>query len=123
MTRNQLMNPKFSEMITSLAEKEFSPEVALKLADIIEKVVEEQAIFQEKHEAALNEFSEKDESGNRKLTEDGSKVILTDELAFGKRMKVIREEEVDLPTIDLQDLGNAPVKPQEMVLLKHIIKR
>lgn len=103
----RLVDPKFHAALDKLAAESLPLKVAFRLKGIAKTVREEFAKYEELRQEALNKFGKKDE--NDKLVLDASGNVQFDSSnmqEFAKEIGALANEEVDLPTIKLSELGD-----------------
>jgi len=103
----RLVDPKFHAALDKLATKSLPLKVAFRLKGIAKIVREEFTKYEELRQEALNKFGKKDE--NSKLILDAAGNVQfegTNLQEFAKEIGALANEEIELPTIKLSELGD-----------------
>lgn len=97
-----------------------------RLAMFMQEVQKHIDFYQENFRNLLIEYSQKDENGNPKPTEDGQGVLLVEETmneAYAK-LAELRELDVELPDtkFSVDDFGDIELSPEEMFVIMPFIE-
>ena len=115
--------PPFLEKVKS---QKLPFKTSYRLAMFIQEVQKHIDFYQENFRNLLIEYSQKDEQGNPKPTEDGQGVLLVEETmneAYAK-LAELRELDVELPDtkFSVDDFGDIELSPEEMFVIMPFIE-
>lgn len=110
--------PSFFEKVKS---QKLPFKTSYRLAMFIQEVQKHIDFYQENFRNLLIEYSQKDEQGNPKPTEDGQGILLVEETineAYAK-LAELRDLDVELPDtkFSVDDFGNIELSPEEMMVI------
>ena len=115
--------PSFFEKVKS---QKLPFKTSYRLAMFIQEVQKHIDFYQESFRNLLIEYSQKDENGNPKPTEDGQGVLLVEDTideAYAK-LAELRELDVELPDtkFSVDDFGDIELSPEEMFVIMPFIE-
>lgn len=103
----RLVDPKFHSALEKLTTESLPLKVAFRLKGIAKTVREEFAKYEELRQEALSKFGKKDENNKLVLDDAGNVQFEGASLQeFAKEIGALANEEIDLPTIKLSELGD-----------------
>lgn len=110
--------PLFFEKVKS---QKLPFKTSYRLAMFIQEVQKHIDFYQENFRNLLIEYSQKDEQGNPKPTEDGQGVLLVEETMNEAYTKLaeLRDLDVELPDtkFSVDDFGSIELSPEEMMVI------
>jgi hypothetical protein len=114
--------PAFFEKVKN---QKMSFKTSYRLALLAQEIQRHTDYYQEQFRNLLIEYSQKDENGNPKQTEDGQGIILVEETTNEAYQKLaeLRELEVKLPDTKFSpdDFGDVELSPVEMTIVMPFI--
>jgi hypothetical protein len=114
--------PIFFEKVKT---QKMSFKVSYKLTLLAQEIQKHIDYYQEQFRNLLIEYSQKDENGNPKQTEDGQGIILVEETTNEAYQKLteLRELDVELPDTKFSpdDFGEVELSPVEMTIVMPFI--
>jgi hypothetical protein len=114
--------PAFFEKVKN---QKMSFKTSYRLALLAQEIQRHTDYYQEQFRNLLIEYSQKDENGNPKQTEDGQGIILVEETTNEAYQKLaeLRELEVKLPDTKFSpdDFGDVELSPTEMMIVMPFI--
>ena len=114
--------PAFFEKVKN---QKMSFKTSYRLALLAQEVQRHTDYYQEQFRNLLIEYSQKDENGNPKQTEDGQGIILMEETTNEAYQKLaeLRELDVKLPDTKFSpdDFGDVELTPTEMIIVMPFI--
>lgn len=115
--------PPFLEKVKS---QKLPFKTSYRLAMFMQEVQKHIDFYQENFRNLLIEYSQKDENGNPKPTEDGQGVLLVEETMNEAYTKLaeLRELDVELPDtkFSVDDFGDIELSPEEMFVIMPFIE-
>lgn len=105
-----------------IVDKEIDINTSIKLTKIVKSVETEVDLFQKEKDKILKKYGELDESGELVVKDDQLKIL--DIPAFEKEYQKLlnTEVELDVPKVDVKDLGDIKVSPSTLMKLEPILK-
>lgn len=103
----RLVDPRFHSALDKLAAEQLPLKLAFRLKGIVKTVREEYQKYEEVRQAALTKYGKKDENGEFVMDEfknvqfDGENIK-----EFAKELSQLANEDIELPTIKLSELGD-----------------
>ena len=119
----RLTDARFHSALRKLTSASLPLRVAFKLKGIAAKVDVELKKFEECRQGALEKFGKRDAEGKIAIREDGTVEFEEDRLrAFATELNDLGQEEVDLGTIKMDELGDkVELTAEELSLLDDVI--
>lgn len=119
----RIIDPRFHAALNKLiASKSLPIKVAFKLKGISKKVQEEFSKYEEVRKTALESLGDKNEDGTLKVDEQGNVQFSGDALQqFAQQIGELVQEEIELPTIKLDDLANAEISFEDVEMLEGLV--
>lgn len=124
MKLSKLVDPQFQVALRKLASQEVPLRSAFKLKGMIKQVNEALTKYDEVRTDALKRYGDKDDDGGLLLDEGGKNVKLSENnaQAFVKELNDLLNDEVDIGSLKISDLGdNLSLSTTELILLEDII--
>lgn len=119
----RVADPRFHSALDKLAGQNIPVKVAFRLKGAVKIVREEFAKYEEVRNSALKKYGKKDEAGNLILGEHQSVEFEGENLQnFVKEIGELANEEVNIPTIKLSELGDdVNITMQDVEMLEGFI--
>lgn len=103
----RLVDPKFHSALDKLAAEALPLKLAFRLKGIAKTVREEYAKYEEVRQAAVKKYGKKQDNGDLVLDENNMAQFEQKEFQeFAKELGALANEDVELPTIKLSELGD-----------------
>lgn len=115
-----------ANIFNQVAQTKISSKTAYKIMKLCKSIVVEEEFYNQKRSDIINQYADRDENGQIKLSEDGTMInILPDKLAEAESaMLELNNIEVETPNIRfyLSELEDLKFSVQEMFLLDAFIE-
>lgn len=115
-----------ANIFNQVAQTKISSKTAYKIMKLCKSVAVEEEFYNQKRSDIINQYADRDENGQIKLSEDGTMInILPDKLAEAESaMFELNNIEVEIPNIrfNLSELEDLKFSVQEMFLLDAFIE-
>jgi translation initiation factor 2 alpha subunit (eIF-2alpha) len=118
----KLTNDDFQKSLMKLSEQPLPAKTAFKLKGITKKVKEELTKYEELRNEALKRFGKKREDGSLDLADNGNVQFDTEQMhEFVQYIQEIVNEDVELATLSINDLGDISLTAEELLHLDDLI--
>ena len=125
MTLKMYQLTDFPSFFEKVKNQKMSFKTSYRLALLAQEVQKHIDYYQEQFRNLLIEYSQKDENGNPKQTEDGQGILLVEETMSEAYQKLaeLRELDVELPDTKFSpdDFGDVELTPTEMIIIMPFI--
>lgn len=122
MKLSVLISPRFQATLRKLNNLEIPAKTAFRLKGITKLVQEQIDRYEEVRLARLEVHGDRTEGGSLILTEENSVQLSPDGLKnLVNDMTELASEEVDLPTIKINDLGNVSLTVEDLLALDGLV--
>ena len=124
MKLSQLLDKKFTDALSALSTIEVDGKTALNISAVIDRALLHVRDYDEKRINLLKTFSEKNEDGSPKLSEDGKDFVIADTDGFKAGYEKLLDTEVEMNTLDLDLIKKLKkVTPATLIAIKPLIEQ
>lgn len=123
MKLKEVLEPKFQSTMRDLTAQKLPIKTAFILAKATEKLETEINLFNKIKMESINKYAEKDSEGKLTANEDGTvKLSKEDADTIETQLKELAENDIEIPTVKLSDLGESlNMSVSDVLALKGLI--
>lgn len=120
---NELLNPQFSQALSSLAQREIPAKTSFIVATIVHERMAHLATFDIARKGLLDRFAQKDDNGKPKLNEANTEYLFDDRASYDAEFEKLADLEVECSTLERSELLELKtLKAADIIPLHSLIK-
>lgn len=120
----RLIDPEFQKALVALTKQQLPLKAAYKLRNVVKKVEQEFSTYEELRKGALDKYGKKKEDGSLETNEANNVIFSSKEemISFIKELGDLTNEEVEIPTISVDELGEGvKISAEEITNLEGLL--